>query len=123
LNDPVRRVEFARQLYNRFHLEVEEDEDRDTAEKTKQLDQRISSEEGLVPLYAKFGTKQKRRRTDDSGSASGSGGGGGQGTPHSAELRAHGYEVQSQVILDANGGIWEPLFEVWQPLSTYYTPL
>jgi len=49
--------------------------------------------------------------------------GGGKGTAHGAELRAHGYEVQSQVIVDANGGTWKPLFKVWQPLSACYTPL
>jgi hypothetical protein len=112
-----RRVEFTRQLYNLLHLEVEEDEDRDTVSKINKLDKTIRSE-GLTSLFTHStqGTRQKRRRTDVG--AGGSGGGGGRGTAHGAELRAHGYEVQSQVIVDANGGTWEPLVEVWQPLFT-----
>ena len=121
MDDRVRRAEFARQLYNLLHLEVEEDEDRDTIIKTNQLDQKIRSE-GLDALFTwdgSQGTKQKCRRMD----VGAGGSGGGKGTAHGAELRAHGYEVQSQVIVDANGGTWEPLFKVWQPLSACYTPL
>jgi Protein kinase domain len=121
LDDRVRRAEFARQLYNLLHLEVEEDEDRDTIIKTNQLEQKIRSErlDALFTRDGTQGTKQKRRRTDvGAGESRGSGG---KGTAHCAELRAHGYEVQSQVIVDANGGTWEPLFEVWRPLSAYYT--
>ena len=123
MGDHIRRVEFARQLYNLLHLEVEEDEDGDTRAATKVLNDQILNAK-LIAHTTRAGTQgtnQKRRRTDVSGG--GRGGGGGQGTADSAELRAHGYEVQPQVIVDANGGTWEPLFEVWQPLSTYYTPL
>jgi hypothetical protein len=92
-------------LYNILHLEVENDEDGDTRNETKALNDQIAKAE-LIPLF----------------SGGGRGGGGGQGPADSAELRAHGYEVQSQVIVDANGGTWEPLFKVWRPLSTYYSP-
>jgi hypothetical protein len=110
-------------LYNLLHLEVEVDEDRDTRKEAEQLGQCVTAA-WMNSLFGRGdtqGTKQKRRRMDVSGG--GRGGGGGQGTADSAELRAHGYEVQSQVIVDANGGTWEPLFKVWQPLSTYYAPL
>ena len=119
MNHRIHRVEFARQLYNLLHLEVENDEDSDTRNETKALNDQIV-EAQLKALNSNVGTRgtnQKRPRTDVSGG--GRGGGGGQGTADSAELRAHGYEVRSQVIVDANGGTWEPLFKVWQPLSTY----
>jgi hypothetical protein len=113
-------------LYNLLHLEVEGDEERNTIAQTDQLNKKILSLK-LKSFHTKNkdgvqGTKQKRRRTDDGASADGSGGGGGQCATDSAELGAHGYEVQSQVTVDDKGGTWEPLFEVWRPLSTY-TPL
>ena len=110
-------------MYNLLRLEVEEDEDKDTRKEAEQLDQCVTLS-GMNSLYGRGdtpGTTQKRRRMDVSGD--GRGGGRGQGPADSAELRAHGYEVQSQVIVDADGGTWEPLFGVWQPLSTYYTLL
>ena len=108
MNNRDGRVEFARQLHNLLHLGVEDDEARETQAETSLLDYRIQSVEELKSFHTKNDT--------------GSGGGGGQGTANSAELGAHGYEVGSQVIVD-DGGTWEPLFKVWRPLSTYYTPL
>jgi hypothetical protein len=111
----------ASQLHNLLHLEIEEDEDTDTKSNIHEFDQRILSVQ-LKSLHTKDDTqrtKRKSRRSDGSVGAGRSGGGGGQGTTNNADLRAHGYEVQPQVIVDANGGIIEPLYEVWQPLSTY----
>ena len=125
MDSPGGRVEFALQLYNLLHLEVEEDEDTNTNAETDGLNRKILSV-GLKSFYTKDDAQgpkqQKRARTDDGDDTGGSGDGGGQGTASSAELRAHGYEVQSQVIVDANGGTMEPLFEVRQPSSTHYTP-
>jgi hypothetical protein len=44
-----------------------------------------------------------------------------QGVADCAELRAHDYEVNPEVIV-VNGIALEPLFRVWRPFSTYYTP-
>jgi hypothetical protein len=113
-------------LHNLLHLEVEEDEETDTKAETHELDQKILSVQNLKSFHTEDdtrGTKRKRRRPDGGVGAGESGGGGGQGTANSAELRAHGYEVQSQVTVDDKGGTWEPLFQVWQNLSTYYTQL
>jgi hypothetical protein len=104
-------------LYNLLHLDVDGDEEISAKAETDKLKDRIKSvEKKLKSLYTMDDTQGTKRRCTDVGGG-GRGGGGGQGTANSAELRAHGYEVQSQVIVD-DDGTWEPLLEVWQPLST-----
>ena len=47
----------------------------------------------------------------DNGIHAGAGEGEGGGDDR-AQLRAHGYEVEPEVIVDASGGEWGPLFKV-----------
>jgi hypothetical protein len=64
---------------------------------------------GLPSMYTQDPTQKaskKRVRTAD-----GDGAGGGGGVDH-AQLRAHGYEVKSDVIVDDDGIEWEPISEV-----------
>jgi hypothetical protein len=51
---------------------------------------------------------RKRARTNPNNDDHAGGGGG----DDCAQLRAHGYEVKPEVIMDDNGGEWEPLFKV-----------
>ena len=124
MDKPDGRVEFARQLYNLLHLEVEDN--KDTREKTNRLTYEVASIASKFNLKSFYstngtqGTKKKCARTDDVDSAGGDGGD--NDTEDCVELRAHGYEVEPQVVVDSHGGTWSPLFEVWQPMSTYYTP-
>jgi serine/threonine protein kinase len=114
LGDPDGRVEFARQLYNLLHLEVEDKENRDTRAKIDQLKHKIElnvKKFNLKSFYHTQGTKKKCVRTDDVDSASD--GGDDTDTADCAELGAHDYKVEPQVIVDESGGTWEPLFEVW----------
>ena len=107
MNSAGGRAEFARQLHNILHLEVEDDGDTDTKSNTYELDQRILFLKSLHTKDDTQGTKRKRRRLDGGVGAGSSEGGGVQGTKNTAELGAHGYEVQPQVIVDANGGTVE----------------
>jgi hypothetical protein len=72
----------------------------------------------MKSFYTEDTNKRKRLNSEitDRG-ASGRAGGG--GAPEYAELGAHGYEVEPQVIVDDKGGVFEPLFKVRQPLFTY----
>ena len=116
MDDPDGRVEFARQLYNLSHLEVEDN--KDTREKTHQLNRDVVSNAYQLKLKSFYstngtrGTRKKRARTDDVESASGDSGD--EDTADCVELRAHGYEVEPQVVVDSHGGTWSPLFKVWQ---------
>ena len=38
-----------------------------------------------------------------------------------AQSSEHTAEVKPEVTVNASGGVFEPLFKVWRPLSTYYT--
>jgi len=118
LNDPVGRVEFARQFYNLYMLGDEEAEN--TKEKVEQF-------KDCILLYQEeFGPKSFHTDTDDNdntqakgrqrSSTGGSAGARGiAGSVHAAdcaELRAHGYEVKMEAedIVDARGIVYEPLF-------------
>ena len=124
MDNPDGRVEFARQFYNILHLDVEDN--KDTREKTNKLSYDVvsnASKFNLKSFYSTYGTqgvKKKRACTDDVDDASEDGGD--EDTAECIELRAHGYEVEPQVVVDSHAGTWLPLFEVWQPSSTYYTP-
>ena len=63
------------------------------------------------------GSKNIHTRTGD-GDRAGDGGGGGASATESAELKAHGYEVKPEIIVDSSGVILEPLFKVWQLFHT-----
>ena len=38
-----------------------------------------------------------------------------------AQSSEHTAEVKPEVTVNASDGVFEPLFKVWRPLSTYYT--
>jgi hypothetical protein len=65
----------------------------------------------MKTLYTKDTNKRKRPDSDV--------GDRGGGTTDCAELGAQGYEVEQQDVVDDSGGVFEPVFKVRQPLSTY----
>jgi hypothetical protein len=107
-------------LYNLLHMLEREEETGDTGAKIRQLQKSIEKHNKEHPMQS-FNTKDtpgtnnpqgnKRRRGDD--------GGGGAGETDSAELGAHGYEVEPRDLVDENGIVMESLSDVRQPLSTY----
>jgi len=62
--------------------------------------------------------KTNRERASTSDSDNDGNDAGGAGAADCAELRAHGYEVKVEAILDDNGGVME---QAWQSFSTHYT--
>jgi hypothetical protein len=125
LNIPGGRVEFARQLYN--FLSVLGAEGEVTTAPVQRLKEKITdhrSKYGMKSLMTnKSKTKDSRESDDESDDddASTGAGGGGASAADSEDLRAHGYEVKSDVIVDNKGGTFEPFFKVWRQFCTYYT--
>ena len=70
----------------------------------------------MKSFYAEDTNKGKRLDSDISSRGASERGG---GATEDAELGAHGYEVEPQVIVDNKGGVIEPFFKVRQPLFTY----
>jgi hypothetical protein len=102
LDTPDGRVEFARLLYNLIYARA--DQEGETARAIIRLNEKVKAG-GLKSLNIK--TNRKRACTNESGDGTG---GGGRGDH--AQLRAHGYEVKSDVIVDDQGIEWEPISEV-----------
>jgi len=128
LNIPVGRVGFARQFYN--FLSVLGEEGEVTTTPIQELKEKISdcqSKYGMKSLMTKKSKKQDGRENDGDGAGAGAGVGGagagvgGTSAADSEDLRAHGYEVKSDVIVDNKGGTFEPFFKVWRQFCTYYT--
>ncbi|KAI0254087.1 hypothetical protein BJV78DRAFT_1280483 [Lactifluus subvellereus] len=108
LNASVGRVEFARQLYNFLHVPGGDKEVKDTRAKIGQFKDKILKHNKEFPMKSFYtkdtqGTKRKRARTGDGGSA-------GAGAADCV-LKAHGYEVKPEVVVDATGVALEPLFK------------
>jgi hypothetical protein len=128
LNTSVGRVKLTLQLYNLLYvLEQDGGEDDDY---TRTTIERLNKETGdhqkkyrLKSLTTRKGqgSKGKGDRTGADDDASTGAGGAGVSAADSEDLRAHGYEVKSDVMVDAKGGTFEPLFKVWRPFCTYYT--
>ena len=127
MNAPVGRVRFARNLYNLLHVNVDDEECEDTRNATKELNTAILKQPNMKSFFTEKDDEESNKsdderhnkkcaRTGDGGGAEGRRGG--TADDH-AELRTHGYEVKQEVTVDAGGVALEPLFEVWQPLSTY----
>jgi hypothetical protein len=74
----------------------------------------------MKSLVTKKSKKKDGRKNDGDGAGAGAGVGG-TGAADSEDLRAHGYEVKPDVVVDNKGGTFEPFFKVWQPFCTYYT--
>jgi hypothetical protein len=97
----------------------EEEEAEDTQKEIKELQLQIK-QRSLKSLYTKddANTKGKKRKRSGAGDgAGGRGGAAGVGAGDSADLRARGYEVEPEDIVDDSGIVYELLFKVWQPLS------
>jgi hypothetical protein len=71
----------------------------------------------LKSFKTRKGQPSKRKGVRTGADDDGSPGAGGRGTSatDSEYLKAHGYEVKSDVIVDRKGGTSEPLVKVWQP--------
>jgi hypothetical protein len=128
LNTPVGRVKFALQLYNFFSVLGEEGE-LSTAP-IEQLNDMIADYKGQYGMKSLLSKKSKRedgRENDGDGAGAGAGVGGagagvgGASAAVSEDLKAHGYEVKSDVMVDNKGGTFEPFLKVWRPFCTYYT--
>jgi len=92
------------------------EEAKDTTAKVQLLIDRISEHNQEFPMKSFYKTKRERAGMsdgDDDGDDPGD-----AGAADCAELRAHGYEVKQEVILDDNGGVME---QAWQSFSTYDT--
>ena len=121
MNIPIGRVEFARQLYN--FLSVLEEEGEFTMTPIEQLNDKISDykvQYGMKSLMTKKSKREDGRESDGDG-AGAVAGVGGASAADSEDLRAHGYEVKSDVMVDAKGGTFETFFKVWRPFCAYYT--
>jgi hypothetical protein len=121
LNIPLGRVDFARQFYN--FLSVLGAEGKVTTTPIQELKEKISdcrSKYGMKSLMTKKSKQQDGRENDGDGAGAGAGVGG-TNAAGSEDLRAYGYEVKSDVIVDNKGGTFEPFFKVWRQFCTYYT--
>jgi len=111
-------MDFARHLYNVIHMELEDENGMDTRDEIHQLNKAIYTTSIDTDQSMGTGGSNNRACTDDDDGADG------RRDPAAeyAELRAHGYEVESAVIVDYPGDLWEPICGVWQPLPTHHTP-
>jgi hypothetical protein len=109
LNDSVGRIEFVRYLYNLLCIEVDQDQDRDTNSAVSELNAKIKRLP-MKSMYTKQATAgkagRKRAHTGNGDSA------GGADEDDRAQLRARGYEVKPEVMVDASGGEWGPIYKV-----------
>ena len=76
---------------------------------------------GLKSFHARTTQGPKKKPRTGDGDGAGGSGGGGAGTIGHAELKAHGYEVTPEVVMDSHGIPLEPLFKVWLLFHIYYT--
>ncbi|KAF8441765.1 kinase-like domain-containing protein [Boletus edulis BED1] len=120
LDDADGRAEFARYLYNLLSVELDDDQDSTERGAIRELHTRINDRH-LKSFYTKNPTShgnRKRPRTDNNDDDA-AGGGGGDGR---AQLRACGYEVKPEVIMDSSGGEWAPLSKMPDHILTVYRP-
>ena|ERR1700722_6378195 len=95
--------------------QVENDHSKATSDYTSKLSDH-QAHHPMKSFFTKDAQKRKRARTDGNGDAGT--GAGGSGAADDAVLRAHGYQVKPDVILDDKGIAWEPLFTVQLYFST-----
>ena len=114
LNDPAGRIEFVRQLYNLLCVESDATQAEDTQAAVSELNGKIRRlpMKSMYTKVDKSGKKRRRREDDDNHTGTGEDDGGDH-----AQLRTHGYEVKPNVVMDASGGEWGPLFKV---LATFF---
>jgi hypothetical protein len=120
LNILVGCIEFAHQLYN--FLSVLGEEWEATMMPIQWLNEKILDYKDQYSIKVLIMKKSKRKdgHKSDSASAGMGAGVGGTSAADSKDFRAHGYEVKLDVMVDAKGGTFEPLFKVWQLFYTYY---
>ena len=107
LSDSAGRIGFVRHLYNLLCVESDPTQAEDTQAAVSRLNEKIESLP-MKSMFTKDDKNDRKRRRDDS-NHTGTGDGGGDDR---AQLRTHGYEVKSDVFMDASGGEWGPLFKV-----------
>ena len=89
----------------------------------KQLNDKIVDYKEQYSMKLLMTKKSKREdgcENDGDGASAGMGVGG-TSAADSEDLKAHGYKVKSDVMVNNKGGTFEPFFRVWQPFCTYYT--
>jgi len=123
LNTALGRVKFERQLYN--FLSVLEEEGEVTMTPIKQLNDEVDDYKGKYGMKSLMTRKSKKKDGRDGPGAGAAVGGAGAGiggasaavegasAADSEDLRAHGYEVKADVLVDNSGGTFEPFFKVW----------
>jgi hypothetical protein len=67
---------------------------------------------GMKSLMTKKSKREDGHENDGDGAGVGVGVGG-TSAADSEDFRAHGYEVKLDVMVNAKGGTFEPLFKVW----------
>ena len=99
MNDSKGRAEFVRQLYNLRHMLERDEETGDTEAKIKELQNRINKHNKRFPMKS-FNTEDMNKREHPESDVDDRGGGGasGVGATVSAELGAHGYEVERAAL-------------------------
>jgi hypothetical protein len=115
LTDDEGRVKFARCLYNLFYMKSDQDQDAIAKWAVFELNNMVERS-GLKSLNTQSSNRRgsrKRARTDNNDDDDRSGG----SRDGHAQLRAHGYEVQPEVFVDASGGEWSSLCKV---LETFF---
>jgi len=93
------------------------EEAKDTTAKVQLLIDRISKHNQEFPMKSFYKTKRERAGmsdSDDDGDDPGD-----AGAADCAELKAHGYEVKQEVILDDNGGEMQ---QAWQSFTNCMLP-
>ena len=112
MNNAAGRIEFIRHFYSLLQLELDQDEDQDTRSAIHEFNIRI--EGNLVQSVCTKDDNGGRKRTrTGTGNTTGSGHLTGEGGGDDrAQLRAQGYEVKPEVVVDASGGELAPLYKV-----------
>ncbi|KAI0286359.1 kinase-like domain-containing protein [Russula brevipes] len=118
LNSPDGRVRFARHLYNLLFKKLDEGQNRNADNDIRVLNEMVQKL-NLKSMHTKDAAGRKRARTS---AGDGDGAGSGSGGDH-AQLRARGYEVKPEVIVDDDGIKWEPTLKSPDHILTVYRPL
>jgi hypothetical protein len=107
-------------LYNILHMPGKDNEEaKDSTAKVQLFIDRTSKHNQEFPMKSFYKTRRERAGMSDSDDDDDDDDddAGGAGAENCAELRAHGYEVKQEVILDDNGGVVE---QAWKSPSSCY---
>ena len=109
LNDSAGRIVFLRHFYNLLWLELDQNQEtrRIILDLNRMVDRQLTKS-----MHTDDENTGGRRAPTGSATGSGNRAGEGGGDDH-AQLRAHGYEVKPEVVVDASGGEWAPLSRSW----------